>query len=211
MQNQNMNQTGQQIPPNMQQNATISKNHGGHEIFDAHEVLAGIINMLDQYQMYEQHIQDSELKNIAQRQASFVTQTYNTIVEAFSTGQDPTVPTQQYKMTQNNDVVYGVKPGQPKKPNSSINQLSDQGLSAYMLGNTKSLSTLLAMTALEMTNPVIRRVIADSVPNFIELSYEIFLYQNKHGYYQVPQLMQQDMNQMLNGYTTVPQQGNTTH
>ena len=196
MQNQNNFQTGQPLTPNMQPNP----NHGGHELFDAHEVLAGIINMLDQYQMYQQHIQDPELKDINQRQAAYVTQTYNTIVEAFSTGKKPAVPTQVYNMTQNNNVVYGVKPGQPKKPNMSVNELSDQGLSAYMLGNTKSLSSLLAMTAQEMTNPVLRRVIADSVPNFIELSYEIFLYQNKHGYYQVPQLMQQDMNIMLNSF-----------
>ena len=141
MQNQNNNQTGQQLTPNMQPNpTTYSKNHGGHEIFDAHEVLAGIISMLDQYQMYEQHIQDPELKDINQRQAAFVTQAYNTMVEAFSTGQKPTISTQVYNMTQNHDVVYGVKPGQPKKPNQSVNDLSDQGLSAYMLGNTKSLS-----------------------------------------------------------------------
>ncbi|MFD2627504.1 spore coat protein [Oceanobacillus kapialis] len=206
MQNQN-----QQPNPNAPMNQAMSKNHGGHEMFDAHEVLAGVINMLDQYQMYNQHIQDPELKNIAQRQSTFVTQLYNTMVECFKTGQDPTVPTQQYHMTQENEVVYGIKPGQPKKPNSSVSQLSDQGLSAYMLGNTKSLTSLLAMTAAEITNPVLRRVVADSVPNFIELSYEIFLYQNKNGYYQVPQLMEQDMQQMLNSYATVPQQGNTVH
>lgn len=206
MQNQN-----QQSNPNAAINQAMSKNHGGHEMFDAHEVLAGIISMLDQYQMYDQHIQDPELKNIAQRQYTFVTQMYNTMVECFKTGQDPSVPTQQYHMQQENEVVYGLKPGQPKKPNSSVSQLSDQGLSAYMLGNTKSLTSLLAMTAAEITNPVLRRVVADSVPNFIELSYEIFLYQNKHGYYQVPQLMEQDMQQMLNSYATVPQQGNNVH
>lgn len=208
---QNINQTGNQFSTNMPINQINMKNHGGHELFDAHEVIAGIISMLDQYQMYDQYIQDPELKSILQRQSSFVTQMYNTIVESFQTGQDPTVPTQQYKMTQNNDVLYGMNPGQPKKPNQSINDISDQGLSAYMLGNTKSLASLLSMTALEMTNPVLRRVIADSVPNFLELSYEIFLYQNKHRYYQVPQLMVQDMNQMLNSYSTVPQQGNITH
>lgn len=206
MQNQN-----QQSNPNAAMNQAMSKNHGGHEMFDAHEVLAGIISMLDQYQMYDQHIQDQELKNIAHRQYTFVTQLYNTMVECFKTGQDPSVPTQQYHMQQENEVVYGLKPGQPKKPNSSVSQLSDQGLSAYMLGNTKSLTSLLAMTAAEITNPVLRRVVADSVPNFIELSYEIFLYQNKHGYYQVPQLMEQDMQQMLNSYATVPQQGNNVH
>ncbi|MCA1055444.1 spore coat protein [Rossellomorea aquimaris] len=190
----------------------MNQNHGGHELFDAHEIIAGIISMLDQYQMYDQHIKDPELKDIVKRQTDFVTTMYNTIVGTFSTGQDPQVPTQQYKMNQNNDAVYGIKPGQPKKPNQSVNELSDKGLSAYMLGQTKSLATLLAMTALEMTNPILRRVVADSVPNFIEMSYEIFLYQNKHGYYQVPQLNNQDMTAMLQSYTTVPQPpGNMPH
>ncbi|WP_456274814.1 spore coat protein [Bacillus sp. AK031] len=209
MQNQMNNQPNPQQVPNAAPNQTPNKNHGGHELFDAHEVIAGIISMLDQYQMYDQYIKDPELKDILHRQSTFVTQTYNTMVNSFSTGHDPQVPTQQYKMNQNNNTVYGVKPGQPKKPNQSVNELSDQGLSAYMLGNTKSLSTLLAMTALEMTNPVLRRVVADSVPNFIEMSYEIFLYQNKHGYYQVPQLKEQDMNLMLKSYAQAP--SNTTH
>nr|WP_246288678.1 spore coat protein [Bacillus haikouensis] len=188
----------------------MNKNHGGHELFDAHEVIGGIVSMLDQYQMYDQHIQDPELKDIVKRQTAFVTTMYNTIVGSFSTGRDPQVPTQQYKMLQNNNTVYGVKPGPPKKPNQSVSELSEKGLSAYMLGQTKSLATMLAMTALEMTNPILRRVVADSVPNLIEMSYEIFLYQNKHGYYQVPQLNDQDMAQMLQSYATVPQ-GNLPH
>ena len=212
-QGQNMNQ--QQMPPNMNMNMagtqTTNTYHGGHELFDAHEVIAGIISMLDQYQMYEQHIQDPALKDILTRQTTFVTQMYNTIVESFRTGQKPSVSTQVYKMIQTHDVVYGITPSQPKKPNQSVNELADKGLSAYMLGQTKGLATLLAMTALEMTNPVLRRVVADSVPNFIEMSYEIFLYQNKHGYYQVPQLAMQDMNAMLQSYTTVPTQGNMPH
>jgi spore coat protein CotF len=207
-QNQNQMQNGTQMPQNMMANQAMNKNHGGHELFDAHEIIAGIISMLDQYQMYDQHIKDPILKDINHRQAAFVTQMYNTIVDCFSTGQDPKVPTQQYKMNQDNNVVYGIKPGAPKKPNQSVNDLSDKGLSAYMLGNTKSLATLLAMTALEMTNPVLRRVVADSVPNFIEMSYEIFLYQNKHGYYQVPQLKDQDMTAMLQSYAQAPQQNN---
>ena len=208
---QNMNQNGNPSSTNMPTNQPMLKNHGGHELFDAHEVIAGLISMLDQYQMYDHYIKDPELKSIVQRQSSFVTQMYNTVVESFQTGQDPTIPTQQYKMAQNNNVLYGMKAGQPKKPNQSINELSDKGLSAYMLGNTKSLVSLLAMTSVEMTNPVLRRVIADSVPNFIEMSYEIFLYQNKHSYYQVPQLREQDMNLMLTSYAKAPQQGHMPH
>nr|WP_270182023.1 spore coat protein [Alkalihalobacillus sp. CinArs1] len=197
--------------PNAQQPLSntggIKHNHGGHELFDAHEIISGIINLLDQYQMYEQHIQDPELKSILQHQSKFITTMYNSIVQCFQTGQDPVNPTGNYKMQQSNEVVYGIKPSPPKKPNQSVRDLSDQGLSAYMLGQTKALASLFTMTALEMTNPVLRRVVSDSVPNLIELSYEIFLYQNKHSYYQVPQLSDQDMNVMLQSYTPVSDQG----
>ncbi|MFC7320786.1 spore coat protein [Halobacillus campisalis] len=180
--------------------------HGGHELFDAHEVIASTISVLDQYQMYEQHIQDAELKKILTNQTEFLTQLYNIMVECLQTGQKPSQSTHIYNMSQNNDVVYGMKPGQPKKPNQSVNDLTDQGLSAYMLGQAKGLASLMSMTALEMTNPVIRRVVGDSVPNLIEMSYEIFLYQNKRGYYQVPQLAAQDLTQMTNSYTQTPDQ-----
>ncbi|MFG6148606.1 spore coat protein [Halobacillus sp. B23F22_1] len=200
----------QQLPNNNPQsssNIPASMSHGGHELFDAHEVIASVISLLDQYQLYDQHMQDEELKQIASRQSSFLTELYNIMVECLQTGAKPSQSTHVYKMEQNNDVTYGMKPTKPKKPNQSINDLSDQGLSAYMLGQTKGLASLMAMTALEMTNPVLRRVIADSVPNLIEMSYEVFLYQNKHGYYQVPQLAPQDIAQMTNSYAPATNQG----
>ena len=184
---------------------TQSRTHGGHELFDAHEVIAGIISMLDHYQLYEQYVKDDELREMLQRQYSFVGTMYDTIVQSFETGQDPLIATQHYRMKQTNQVVYGLKSGEPNKPNQSVHDISDKGLSSYMLGQTKSLASLLTMTALEMTNPVLRRVVADSVPNFIEQSYEIFLYQNKHGYYQVPQLSEKDMGIMLQSYIPIQQ------
>lgn len=65
------------------------------------------------------------------------------------------------------------------------------------------------MSALEATNPVLRRIFADSVPNVVEMAYEIYLYQNKHQYYQVPQYQQQDMQAIINSFA--PVQGNMTH
>lgn len=45
---QNM-ETGM-IPPQL--------NHGGHEMFDVHEVLAGAINTMNTYTMLSGHVQD---------------------------------------------------------------------------------------------------------------------------------------------------------
>ncbi|MFC0522081.1 spore coat protein [Pontibacillus salicampi] len=190
-------QPGQGVPQGMPQHMI----HGGHEVFDLHEVLAGIINVLDQYMMFRQYVQDPQLLDILDRQYQFIEQQYNTTVEAFSTGGDPQVPTQQYQMQQSNEVVYGITPTQPKKPNRSLSEVKDAGITGHMLGLIKSTASLLTMTSVEVTNPVVRRVMADSVPNYVEMAYEIFLYQNKHRYYQVPQLNEQDMTAMINGFS----------
>jgi spore coat protein CotF len=197
MQNQ-MHQQGMDQSTNYQ----AKMNHGGHEMFDAHEIISGTISLLNQYQMYDQFIKDQELKTILQRQYTYINDLYNLMVQAFSTGEDPAHRTQAYEMQLSNDIVYGLTPSQPKKPNQSINELGEQCLSSFMLGQCKSMAGLLGIAACEITNPVLRRVVAASVPNFVEMAYELFLYQNKHQYYQVPQLQQQDMTQMVNAFTT---------
>lgn len=64
-------------------------NHGGHEMFDVHEVLAGSINTMNTYTMLSEHVQDPELRDILQRQKQFMADEYNITLESFKTGQDP--------------------------------------------------------------------------------------------------------------------------
>ncbi len=196
----NMN-NNQPMHENMQTGSVPQQfNHGGHEIFDVHEVLSGTIGTLDLYTMCKQHVQDQELNDILQRQYQFMLDEYNITLEAFQTGQDPSKPTQSYKMTQGNDFVYGLKQTQPKKPIQSANEINDEVISGLVLSAHKSNASAKTLAALEATNPVLRRVLADSIPNCIEMAYEIAIYQNKHHYYQVPQLNSSDMQQILNSY-----------
>ncbi|MEK3889234.1 spore coat protein [Bacillus sp. FSL K6-3431] len=194
------NQQGQ-MHPNMHTGMVNQQlNHGGHEVFDVHEVLSGAIGTLNLFTLLRPHVKDQELLSILDHQYQFSLNEYNTTVDCFKSGQDPAVPTQKYEMNQGNDFVYGLKPSQPKKPLQSIQEITDECISGLMLGSVKSGASMKAMAALEVTNPVVRRVIADSVPNCIEMAYEISIYQNKNHYYQVPQLAQQDMQQLLNAY-----------
>ncbi|WP_084405735.1 spore coat protein [Alteribacter aurantiacus] len=193
------NQTNQEVSENLPPQLS----HGGHEVFDVHEVLSAVVGFLDQYKMYETHMKDKELLDLLSRHHSYMTDVYNTLVEAFQTGKKPATPMNVYNMTENNNVIYGLSSTTPVTPIGTVNEVSDKSLSSYMLGQTKALASLMAMTALEMTNPVVRRVVADSVPNVIEMSYEVFLYQNKNGYYQVPQLQEQDLTKMTEAYGSV--------
>jgi len=197
----------EQIHQNMQTGAVPPQmNHGGHELFDVHEVLSGTINTLNLYTLLRQHIKDPELKDILDRQYQFIQEEYNISVECFRTGKDPSKPTQSYKMKQDNDFIYGLKPSQPKKPVQAVSDITDECISSLMLGEVKAGASLKAMSTLELTNPVVRRVFADSVPNCIEMAYEISLYQNKHHYYQVPQLAPMDIQQMVNGFAPAQSQ-----
>ena len=204
MQNQNQQQNlhdSNQMPP--------QQNFGGHELMDLHEALGDLVGGMEQYLLYEQHIQDQALASILKRHKAFLSQLYNTIVDTLKTGQDPAVPTQTYNMTENNDIIYGMQPTPPKVPAQSVNELTDECISGFMLGALKANATAFTTASLEANNPVLRRILADSVPNLIEMAYEVFLYQNKHQYYQVPQLQPQDMQQITNGFA--PIQGTMPH
>ena len=186
-------------------NVSQQMNHGGHELFDVHEVLSATIAALDQAMLLRPKVQDPELLDILDRQYRFTLDEYNITVEAFKTGRDPSHPTGTYKMKEGNDFIYGMKPSQPKKPIQSESEISDEIISGFLLGSAKTSATGKASAALETCNPVLRRVLADSIPNCIEMAYELAIYQNKHHYYQVPQLAAQDMQEILNSYA--PNQG----
>ncbi|MEH7108836.1 spore coat protein [Bacillus sp. JJ1764] len=209
------NQQGQ-MHQNMHTGAVPPQlNHGGHEMFDVHEVLVQSIDTLNQYMMLRPHVKDQELLGILDRQYQFIQDEYNITLECFQSGQDPSKPTQSYEMQQDNDFVYGLKQtSQPKRPMQSLNEISDEFISASMLACCKAGAAGKTMAAVESTNPVVRRVLADSIPNCIEMAYELSIYQNKNHYYQVPQLAQEDMTQIMNSFAPAqgtPQTGGNTN
>lgn len=205
MQKENQNQNLQGIT-----NMPPQQNHGGHELMDAHEAIGALTGALEQYLLYEEHIQDQKLQNILNRQRTFLTTLYNSLAETLKTGQPPSVKTQNYLMQEDNDVIYGMKQTPPKAPAQSVSEINDQCVTSFMMGAIKACATGFTGAALESTNPILRRVFADSVPNLVEMGYEIFLYQNKKQYYQVPQLQPQDMQAITNGYAPI-QNNNMTH
>nr|WP_194841460.1 spore coat protein [Sporosarcina obsidiansis] len=184
---------------------TPAMNHGGHELFDVHEVLNTTVGALNQSMILRPFVKDPELLDILDRQYRFMLDEYNITVECFKTGKDPSHPTQRYQMQAKSDFVYGMKEKAPSKPIQSTTEISDEIISGFLLGSLKAGATGKAGAALEICNPVVRRVVADSIPNCIEMAYELAIYQNKHHYYQVPQLQTQDMQMLLNSFA--PSQG----
>lgn len=196
-----MQNQSQQNQMNNQSTGIQNINRGGHELLDMHEALSCTVSILDQYMIYKSFIKDNELLAIMNRQYNFILSHYNLTVESFTTGQKPSRDTVMYTMPEAaGQITYGLTPSQPKKPIQSVEEIKDEQISGFMLGAVKSHADLLAKVSTEVTNPVVRRVVAAQIENFSEMAYEIFLYQNKHKYYQVPLLDNSDAQQMLQAY-----------
>ncbi|WP_409305816.1 spore coat protein [Peribacillus sp. SCS-155] len=178
-------------------------NHSAHEMLDVREVLLNSVNTMNQYTMLRQYVKDQELLDIMDRQNRFMQEEYNITLDCLKSGQDPYKPTQSYKMKESNDVIYGLKDTEPVTPIQSQSDISDQTVSSCILGSLKAGAAMKTMASLESSNPVVRRVLADSLPNCIEMAYEVSLYQNKRHYYQMPQFPENDMRKLANEFAPV--------
>lgn len=195
--NQQQQQTGAPMPPNQQ--------FGAHELLDADEAIGTIVGGIEHFVIYNEYVQDQQLSGIMQRQKSALTEIYNTILDTLKSGKDPAVKTQTYQMQENNQTNYGMQQPTPKAPIQSVSELTDECISGAILGHLKGIASGFTLTALEATNPVLRRVVADSIPNIIEMAFEIYLYQNQHKYYEVAQLSQHDMQAIVNSFAPLNQ------
>ncbi|RFU62081.1 spore coat protein [Peribacillus glennii] len=185
-------------------------NHGGHEVLDVRETLMGSIAAMNQYSVLRQYVRDPELLDIMDRQYAFMQEEYNITVDCFQSGRDPYKETESYEMNQDNDFIYGLEASQPVHPIHSSSAMNEQTVADCLRSLQKSSAIMKTMAALESTNPVVRRVLADSVPNCVEMVYELSIYQNKHHYYQVPQFTEQDMSQMMNEFAPAQAMPNNT-
>lgn len=191
--NQQQQHTGTDMP--------LALQFGAHELLDADEAIGTLVGAIEHFVLYDQYVQDTQLKNMMQRHKTAITQIYNTILDTLKSGKDPAVKTQTYMMEiQNTQTRFGMQPSSPKTPIQSVNEFNDECISSAILGHIKAIASEFTLTALEATNPVLRRIFADSIPNIIEMGFEIYLYQNEHQYYEVPQLNQQDMQNIVNSF-----------
>src|SRR5690625_5785038 len=81
-------QNSKQMPP--------QQNHGGHALLEAHAAIRSLVNTIEQYAIFHDYVQDQQLEAISQRQKTFLTQMYNSMIDTMKSGQDPVIPTQTY-------------------------------------------------------------------------------------------------------------------
>lgn len=183
----------------------IALQFGGPELMHMHESIGALTGAIEHIRINAPKIKDKQLSSIVMAQEQYITKLYNVILETVHTAKEPQQKMADYMMQQTDPkTTFGLTPKPPKKPIQQPTEITDECISSAILGHLKGIASGFTMSALESTHPVLRRVIADSVPNIIEMAYEVFLYENQKGSYEVPQYSGSDMLQIINSYSKLP-------
>lgn len=178
---------------------------GAHEIMELHEVLTDAIDGINQFELYRPHVQDQQLGSIIDKHISFMTQEYNTMVQALNQkGGNPGAP---FRAPGATEPVYGLRNPQPQSPSMNVRRLSDREVASGMLGCHKASAMVKTIATLECADPQLRRLVQQGINNCCEMAYETWQYMNQHKFYQVPTLAEQTTNTMLQSFQPISMQG----
>ena len=179
----------------------MAASYGAHEVMEVHEVLSSEITGINTAQLYRQHVKDTQLAQIADKQLQFMVQGYNTLVQAVQTnGLQSAVPYRSPKMTV---PTYGLHQPDPASPVMSVSAIDDRDVACALLDLHKTGATKKMLASLECADPNLRRTLQQGAVNCSEQAYEVWQYMNQQGYYQVPTMKEVTTQTMINTYQPV--------
>lgn len=171
---------------------------GAHELMEAHEVITGIIDGINTFELYRQHVNDQQLMQIIDRQVNFMEKEYNDMISYLANhrGVTPDV----YQSRSNPSIKYGLRNPSPVSPQENARRLNDRDVASALMGVAKCGSEKKMRAALECADPHLRHMIMQGAVSCAEQAYETFAYMNQKGMYQVPTMQQRTQNTVANTF-----------
>jgi spore coat protein CotF len=180
------------------------KNFASHEISAMQDAISVTMGAIHTAQMSLPHIQDKTLKQLVEKQLQFLQEEYNKLVGLLN--QQSTGQGQTYKAPANFQPKYGLTATTPKKPNQSAKEITDEQLSAILLGTMKSSAITKFQASIEAADATWRNGLIQCATSCSEMSYEIWQYMNQNGYYQLPTLQQEAQQTIAQSYVSLVHQ-----
>ena len=165
----------------------LSMPFGAHEAMEVHEILTEKINMMNHFNLYAQQAKNPQLKEMIHRHLQEEIKSYDTIVSY-------THDYQTFSPMSSNTNVGSVKPDQIQygldnpsmlTPESNTTFNDYEIASALLICHKNGASNGVKAT-LEIADPNLRQVLLNGAVNCVNQAYEVFLFMNQQGQYQIP-------------------------
>ena len=178
--------------------------YGAHETMEVHEMLNEKINLINHFNLYAQQCQNQTLRQMIERHKQTAIQSYNQLV-AYTHDYNAANPRPQaYPMPgiQPDQLQYGLHQPMPQTPKTG-SQLSDEHICLAMLSCHKNSAKNQMASALECADPNIRQMLVNGAMTCANQAYEVFLFMNEQGMYQVPTMQDHTAKTYLHSYQPV--------
>jgi spore coat protein CotF len=196
------------LPKFHQIKGDVTMPFGAHETMEVHEALNEKINMINHFGLYSQQTQNEQLRQMIQRHLQTAVQSYDQLVSYTHDYQSG----QQRKQAQGminaepQSIQYGLNNPQQQSPQLQ-GQLNDNQIAWALLCCHKNSAKNAMNSALECADPNIREMMIMSANTCANHAYEVFLFMNQQGQYQVPTMQDNTAKTFLHTYQPVQTQG----
>ncbi|GIP33817.1 spore coat protein [Paenibacillus sp. J2TS4] len=174
---------------------------GAHETMEAHEMLNEKVNLINHFSLYAEQCQDQRLRQMLQTHLNTAIRHYDQLVAY----------THDYSAASGGPQVYGMPPSSPQQVKYGLHQpmpqipqmqgrLNDSQILLAMLSFHKQSAKSQMAASLECADPNLRQMLVDGAVTCSNQAYEVFLFMNEQGQYQVPTIHDHTAKTFLHSY-----------
>jgi spore coat protein CotF len=175
--------------------------YGAHETMEMHEILMEKINMITHFNLYVKEAKNPQLLDMIIRHQQEEIRSYNEIVD-YTRGNhqfSPIPPNTEIRGINHQQIQYGLN-NPPQFMPQSDSALNDREIATAMLIGHKNGARNCTWATLECADPNLRRMMLNCAATCTHQAYEVFLFMNEKGVYQVPTLNNQAAETILRSY-----------
>lgn len=163
--------------------------YGAHEAVETHEILLEKMNMINHFSVYQNQCQDMTLRQMIQQHMQKALDAYNHLVAyTHDYVSANAVPSSMQPSAQPQPIQYGLNQPLPEAPQVGITHLTDRQIAEAVLAAHKNSAKNHMAAAVECADAQVRQMMVNGAITCSQQAYEIFLFMNQNGLYQVPVL-----------------------
>jgi len=163
---------------------------GAHETMEVHEILNEKVNVIRHFSLYAGQCANGELRSMIERHLQSAIASYDQLVAYTHDYNAAQMRPQRMPDMMNaspQDITYGLRQPSPVHPQMQ-GSLDDQAIVMAVLSCHKNSAKNHLAKCLECADPNLREMLLHGAITCAEQAYEVFLYMNRQGQYQVPTL-----------------------
>ncbi|MDB4866482.1 MAG: spore coat protein [Cohnella sp.] len=174
---------------------------GAHETMETHEILSEKINCITHFNLYAKETNNPQLRDMIVRHQQEEILSYNQMV-AYTHDYipfRPIPPNTDIQGIRPQNIQYGLNNPPQFAPHSDAS-FSDMDIAMAMLWCHKNGARNATWASLEAADPNLRRMLMNSAATCANQAYEVFLFMNQQGAYQVPTMNDHTAKTFLHSY-----------